>query len=967
MNLGKITAETKKRSFAVVLSLTSVCLCGLFAATAQGADFQATKTSGAITIDGKLNEAAWQKAPQWGGFSPLGTRGDSTAPVPTQFKLLADDQAIYIGVSCDEPLMKDLKAVPSLLNSLGLFNNDCVEIFVDPTGRGAEFYQLAFSAANSQFALYYIEGGNTTGGYYAPVLESAVNKGEKGWTLEVKIPLSAFYYTDSGRFSDTWRLNVARERVTVSPRELSSWSKLKRAFAESANFNSVSGMPRKDARFDVRLGSASAGLTPAGEGRYTGSVTFQTVAGDGAVGQDTLSISTDGKALASGPVKITSGKGEVTLGSVSFAALGKLNLLAELRDSAGQVVHQQNLPLEVKYEPLAIDVTSPFYANCIFPGEDLKEIAGTVLAGLPADQLDGAKVVVKLQGAKSDQATADFKSTSAQFALDARDLPVGDYPLVVQVVRDGKTLAQKTVTIRKLAKPANTSVVYIDKDLNVVVNGKPMFVRGWYGDSVYAMSTALLDRLGNRPASKFVNAWECLMNMEAERLDPTQEGQRITEDVKPSQKVFDEMLKNIEKVKNDPSVWWYYLCDEPECRGVSPVYLKYQYDFIKKHDPYHPVMIISREPDKFTHCADILNPHPYLNPVVDSSGQRSLTSPKNIRDQIRTVLSSGKGRIPAWLTPQSFSYGMIDTEARYPTFVEFRCMIYDAVANGAKGFTPFMYSEHFNTVDLRQGVPFIYETLAKMNEFLISPAKPMAMKVSAPDDGVDAWAKTVDGTTLLVAVNLLDKPVTAEISSEGLKNVSNLVGFRQEGGADVSDGTVKLQFKPYQAQLLSSKKIDGDLKTVDAFEKELAAANAALAKPGNILFGKGREIEWDVSSAWSGLGGALNTMFSLCDGMTDCYGWVSDKYGPAWIGMIFPDFVPKFKRARIYGANIEQVQLMIWKRGDWQKAGTADWKKGSAFVEINMPSEVTTVKMKLEMTKVTDGHKAEVYEVELYQ
>src|SRR5690606_8543129 len=144
----------------------------------------------------------------------------------------------------------------------------------------------------------------------------------------------------------------------------------------------------------------------------------------------------------------------------------------------------------------------------------------------------------------------------------------------------------------------------------------------------------------------------------------------------------------------------------------------------------------------------------------------------------------------------------------------------------------------------------------------------------------------------LIAVNLLDKPVTARIASDGLKSISRLVGYRQGGEVPVADGTLTLQFEPYQVHLLTSRKIDGNLKPVEAFEKELAAAQAALKKPGNVLYGRGREIEWDVSSAWSGLGGPQNTMFSLCDGITDAYGWIAEKPGPGWIGMIFPNFVP---------------------------------------------------------------------------
>ena len=310
----------------------------------------------------------------------------------------------------------------------------------------------------------------------------------------------------------------------------------------------------------------------------------------------------------------------------------------------------------------------------------------------------------------------------------------------------------------------------------------------------------------------------------------------------PSAKVFKVMRQRIEAARNSKTLRWYYLCDEPECRGVSPVYLKYQYDFIKKLDPYHPVMIITREPARFTGCADILNPHPYLTPTVNAKGVRRMRSPKRIRDQMRTVLAAGKGRIPAWLTPQAFSYGFVDPQADYPTFVEYRCMLWDAVANGATGFTPFMYAAHFGSPDLRIGCDFVYESMAYLDDFLNSAERPMSLTVEAPQDGVDAWAKKIDGKVLLVAVNLLDKPVTATIHVPGLDDVSELYGFREKADVKLAKGQLTLKFSPYQVHLLTHSKIAQQLRTVLDANREIAAARAAMKKPGNILFGRGKEI-----------------------------------------------------------------------------------------------------------------------------
>ena len=82
----------------------------------------------------------------------------------------------------------------------------------------------------------------------------------------------------------------------------------------------------------------------------------------------------------------------------------------------------------------------------------------------------------------------------------------------------------------------------------------------------------------------------------------------------------------MEKHREDPDFCLYYISDEPECRHVSPVYLKHIYDFVSELDPYHPVFTCTREAGKYLDCADIFSCHAYLAPVV-SEGKRFLAVP----------------------------------------------------------------------------------------------------------------------------------------------------------------------------------------------------------------------------------------------------------------------------------------------------------------------------------------------------
>ncbi|MCX5642253.1 MAG: hypothetical protein NTY10_03335 [Candidatus Omnitrophica bacterium] len=841
-----------------------------------------------------------------------------------------------------------------------LFADDCIEIFLDPSGKGVTYYQFALSATNAQWDMRFIESGNTATASYSALWDSAIYKGVDFWTAEVRIPLSVFYYTDSKAFSDTWLVNVARERKPEY--ELTTWSPLRGGFHEPDKFTKVAGMPRKDPRFDLRITNLQVYITSA-EKNFTGSMEVNTSSTKLTAGEYLFSLyDAAGTALVPNQkVKVAEGEGTFTIDNLSFVDTGKRTIKATLASEKGELINGIYFPLTVNYNPLVIDITEPFYANCIFPGQEVKKITGSLTLNLPLEKLRGADLTISL----GNQPPVKKKVADhvVNFTFDAASLADGEYPLTCQITTGGKMVAEHTVLIRKLA-PAPGSCVYIDQNLRLIVNSKPIFARGWCGDETWMVSEELL-KTTPHPDSKFVNVWFRQVSMEAERIDTSEQATgRVTKDVEPSALVFSEMQKNIEANRNNSKFLWYYLADEPECRGLSPVYLKYQYDFIKKLDPYHPVLIISRSPELYTGCADILSPHPYLDPIVDSSGKRSMRSPKEVRNQMRMVLSAGKGRIPAWHTPQAFSYGFIDKYADYPTFDEYSCMVYTGIVNGCTGIVTYCYNDHFDSIDLRLGCDFVYETLAGMDEFLLSPEKSLLLKVTTVEDGVDVMIKKVNGKVLVIAVNLLDKKTTATIECDGLKGIEKLYGYRDKTTADIQNGKITLSFNPYETRILSNPLMGADLKTAENLRKEIAVGKAALKKPGNILYGRGKEIIWDASDTYI----PSKSLHSLTNGMCDTLGWRNHmaRVTPVRLEAAFPAFIPKFKKINIYTGNVEELEFYIWKYGEWQKKGEIKDNHAS-LVTFTFPEQLSTVKIKILMPKSPPDKRAEIYEIEMYE
>ena len=934
---------------------------------------KAQKLDGLIVLDGKLDETAWQNAATSAPFHLLKRDGKRPPLANTTFKILADSKAVYFGIRCEEPQMGQLQDGPLPQDGPG-WERDCVELFIDPTGKGIEYYQFMITAGNAHFNAYFIEGGNTQGGHYGGIWESAVYKGKDFWSVEVKIPISAFYYTSPSDFSDKWLVDVARERKPVG--ELTSWSPVDKGFHEPSHFNRIAGLPRKDLKCDIRIGDLKAQLSTASGNTYNGWLEIKTVAGKQAAGEYRVSIfdQANTAVVSNRTMTIPESHGTEKLDNVAFKVLGTMTATVRVQNSNGETVHELYYPLKVRYAPLTVDITEPFYGQCIFPGQKVAQIAGRVTANLSEESMKDSVLKVSLSGPgiAAQSVSKELNGDSADFSLPALDLPIGEYQLTCTVLSKNKTLASKTVTIRKLRKPQG-SCVYVDKNLNLVVNGKPIFARGWYGDEEgdFLVSVALLQKYP-QPDSRLVNAWRRQVSIQTESL-----GQYINKcyqgkdrariwkacadacgvplhsDVEPEAAIFELMKKVIEANRTNRQFWWYYLCDEPECRMISPVYLKHLYDFIKKEDPYHPVMIITREPEKYTECADILNVHPY-------------GAPSSVGPLIRSVLSAGKHRIPAWFTPAAFSYGVVNgfVGADYPKFGPFNSGIYSSIANGCKGIRPFIYYDHFNSIDLRLGVDFIYDTLADLEEFLISPEEPLAVKVGSPAKGVEVWIKRIGDRVLVIAVNIQGKAAHADIECDGLKDISKVYGYREKAEVKLDRGRFSLDFSPYQVHLLSSPERGAGMKSVETLLEEIAAATAALKKPGNILYGRTYDIEWDASDTYI----PSKSLYTLTDGMCDTLGWrdVNQK-APARVEMSFPgNLVPTFKSAKIYSATVEDLEFWIWSKADWVKIGEV---KGNhkPVISLDFGKQVTTYKIKIMMPKVHPGTKAELYEIELYE
>ncbi len=140
-----------------------------------------TRCAEAPRIDGKLADNAWAAAATV--RIPATVRG--SRPLPhTRAQFCCDDAAIYCAVVCDLQAGKQPVAEERRRDE-GTWKDDCVELWMDTSGKGDVIYQFIVNALGS----IYDQGPD--GADYNPDWQHAVGATDKAWTVEMAIPKAA--------------------------------------------------------------------------------------------------------------------------------------------------------------------------------------------------------------------------------------------------------------------------------------------------------------------------------------------------------------------------------------------------------------------------------------------------------------------------------------------------------------------------------------------------------------------------------------------------------------------------------------------------------------------------------------------------------------------------------------------------------------------------------------------------------
>ncbi|MHB0999342.1 MAG: family 10 glycosylhydrolase [Armatimonadota bacterium] len=169
--------------------------------------------SSAPVIDGKLDDSVWQQASS--ALIQVTNLGHDVTRT-TDVKIIRDNLNLYIGFRASEPRTGSVKATVTERDG-PVFQDDSIELFLDPQGTGAVYYHFAMNTLGTRFDQK-VSDTAWNGDW-----QGAVSVGSDSWAAEISIPFSILGAVPPSA-GDVWHANFCRNRYADGTVENSCWS-----------------------------------------------------------------------------------------------------------------------------------------------------------------------------------------------------------------------------------------------------------------------------------------------------------------------------------------------------------------------------------------------------------------------------------------------------------------------------------------------------------------------------------------------------------------------------------------------------------------------------------------------------------------------------------------------------------------------------------------------------------------------
>ena len=889
-----------------------------------------------IKIDGRFDESCWQTAEWNGNFQVSAVKGairpqGRKPSVDTKFAMVADERNLYIGIKAEHDAMDEVK---SHKNPAPWASEAC-ELFLMPSGGEFEYYQFLLNYHGNMWAMFYSERGSIKPDPFGPDWERAIVDTDNGWAAEIRIPLSSFYMTRNGTWTDKWRVNVSRtyKRRNNGLGEPSCWADVNALYAEIESFRDYGPFPMRCAEDDVYIRSAIADAKGVKAGKTTGDLKIS------------VYVEKGGDFVFESPysepktVTLKSGDNDFEVAAV-FPENGRYVIQLELKRAADGAVYKREFPVRVDYQPVRVKLTTPYYRDNFYPGQQADLVEGTVAVVAEAP----IQLQLEAPGVKTQTITL---SRPGKFTFDTTGFEYGTAMLTVTCGKD--KLVKKIRRLPPLPEGQHASWV---ENGNLIVDGKAVARRNMYADGF--MGGKAFEEKYRADDALCITREMAGICVEPMRMNRDLAWSEAMKDVMPSRKMLDCIDKVIASVPRRKGVY-YYIADEPECIGISPVYLHNLYEYIAEKDPYHVISCCCRSGENYIGIADWFETHPYLNAHNKADGTRGYVTEFNrLGSFVDAYHPENHPEKCIGGAPTCFAYPQGD----YPTFKEYLLNYWCEFVRGAKTMYPYAYHDMGDRPQMYEGTRYMFESMKALEPLILFGRRETLVKTREYECA--KWTMPA-GDRAFAFVNFTPEP--QKITVNGLwGNYREFRGERRFAGAEV-DGSVEFSLEPHESLIACEKTYDKGLKTLAQAAADIDRLEYERTHRDNQL--AGRRLTLEVVTSTGRKGAWRDDVIKVVDGVYDVIAWCDPQGKAPFFELGLKDKPTSFREIRIWSRYLDTVTIKIQNGGEWREIKPASVKTEGDLRTFKFAETMSPDRLRFEYMRNYSNPPAEIYEIEL--
>lgn len=215
---------------------------------------QAHRTFGSIEIDGDFNEPDWQEASPVGQFSQVEPDAGEPMTLPTEVRILYDEENVYFGFTCFDSDISKLVANDMRRDARDLHENDNVFLILDTYNDKRSGFAFRLNALGAVQDTAVTNSGDSFNRDWDAVVDCQSQIHSDRWTSEISIPFGQLRFKENEQM--TWGLNLSRgirrtnEEGTWAPVPSSYGGRAKYRTAYMGNLVGLEGIkPKRQIEF----------------------------------------------------------------------------------------------------------------------------------------------------------------------------------------------------------------------------------------------------------------------------------------------------------------------------------------------------------------------------------------------------------------------------------------------------------------------------------------------------------------------------------------------------------------------------------------------------------------------------------------------------------------------------------------------------------------------------------------------